>query len=403
MTLLRALKQTNFALLWVSNASSRIGDFVYAIALAWWVLEETGSPEIMSLALVFSIAPSVLFLLLGGAVVDRLPRLFLMMAADIGCGITALTVGLIGLSGGLEVWHIFAASLVFGVATAFFEPAYAAIIPQVVAEDDLSSANALTSISVSMGRVLGPALGAGMIALFSVEAAFALNGVFFLLSALIVTPLLRADIPKPPPSANASLLADIRDGFSVVAALPWLWISILVFALSNVTLGGPYSVAMPFLVGDEMEGGVDRLGLIYAFFPLGYALAAVWLGQYGRLPRRGILVQGGLAVGGIMLLLFGLGLPFWLLLVAALINGFALQTGQLAWMHLLQEKIPNEQLGRVASIDATGSYILMPVGLIVAGWATTLLGPSLVFVLGGGLSAVMGLAALLHPTIRRLE
>lgn len=403
MPLLRALKQTNFALLWVSNASSRIGDFVYAIALAWWVLEETGSPEIMSLALVFSIAPSVLFLLLGGAVVDRLPRLFLMMAADIGCGITALTVGLVGLSGGLEVWHIFAASLVFGVATAFFEPAYAAIIPQVVAEDNLSSANALTSISVSMGRVLGPALGAGMIALFSVEAAFALNGVFFLLSALIVMPLLRADIPKPPPSENASLLADIREGFSVVAALPWLWISILVFALSNVTLGGPYSVAMPFLVSDDMEGGVDRLGLIYAFFPLGYALAAVWLGQYGRLPRRGILVQGGLAVGGVMLLLFGLGLPFWLLLVAALINGFALQTGQLAWMHLLQEKIPNEQLGRVASIDATGSYILMPVGLIVAGWATTWFGPSLVFVIGGGLSAVMGLAALLHPTIRRLE
>jgi MFS family permease len=403
MFLLRALKQRNFALLWAANTQSRVGDFVYEIALAWWVLQETGSPEIMGLVLVVSIAPSVLFLVLGGAIVDRFPRLILMMFSDLGCGLVALTVAILGWSGALELWHIFGAALFFGIATAFFEPAYAAIIPQVVAEENLGSANALGSISVNLGRVLGPALGAGLIAVFGIETAFAVNGVSFLLSALIVSPLLRAGIPAPLVGENTNLLADIREGFSVVAALPWLWICIVVAALTNVTLAGPYSVAMPFLVGEEMQGGVDKLGLIYSFFPLGYILAALGLGRYARLPRRGLFVQGGLIVGGVMLVLFGFHLPLWALLLAALVNGFALQAGQLAWTHLLQEKIPNEQLGRVSSIDQTGSFILLPVGLVVAGWATSVLGPAMVFILGGALSALMGLLALLHPSIRRLD
>jgi DHA3 family tetracycline resistance protein-like MFS transporter len=403
MSLLRALKNRNFALLWAANTQSRVGDFVYEIALAWWVLQKTGSAEIMGLVLMASIAPSVLFLLLGGAVVDRFPRLILMIFSDLGCGLAALTLAALGWAGMLELWHIFGAALFFGLATAFFEPAFAAIMPQVVAEKDLGSANALTSISISLGRVLGPALGAGLIAVFGIEAAFALNGISFLLSALVSSPLLRAGIPAPPASEQSSLLADIRQGFSVVAALPWLWINILVFALSNISIGGPYSVAMPFLVGEEVQGGVDRLGLIYAFFPLGYLIAALWLGRYARLPRRGLLVQAGLGVGGLMLLLFGFNLPLWALLLAALVNGFAMQAGQLAWTHLLQEKIPNEQLGRVSSIDQTGSFILMPVGLVVAGWATEVLGPALVFILGGGFSILMAISALLHPTVRRLD
>jgi MFS family permease len=98
-----------------------------------------------------------------------------------------------------------------------------------------------------------------------------------------------------------------------------------------------------------------------------------------------------------------LHLPLWFLVVAALINGIALQAGTLAWTNLLQEKIPNEQLGRISSIDQMGSLSLMPVGLYVAGVLTETIGPSPVFLLGGGLTALAGLLALLHPAIRNLD
>lgn len=402
MSIFRALRNRHFAFLWLGNTLSRIGDFVYQIALAWWVLETTGSPQAMSLVLACTVAPSLLFLL-GGAVVDRLPRLLLMLFSDFGCGLVALTLAALAWGGQLQIGHVYAASLFFGFSTAFFEPAYAAIIPQLVKDEDLGSANALTSISINLGRVVGPALGGGLVAFFGAEAAFALNGVSFFVAVFLLLPLLAAKIPAPAVGEKAGLMADIREGFNIVATQPWLWINILIFALTNVTLSGPYSVAMPFLVDKEMQGGVDRLGLIYAFFPLGYLIGAVWLGRYAKLPRRGLLIQVGIMLGAAMLLLFGLNLPLGLLLIATVLNGIALQAASLAWTHLLQEKIPNEQLGRVSSIDQTGSFLLMPVGLILSGWATSLLGPSLVFVIGGGLTMLVAGLALLHPAVRRVE
>ena len=137
MSLFRSLKHRSFALLWAGQTLSRVGDFVYEIALAWWVLEKTGSAETMALVLVFSITPSILFLLIGGVAVDRLPRIALMLFSDIGRALTALIVAALAFSGQLQVWHIFAASLFFGFVMAFFQPAYAAVVPQIVPQDDL--------------------------------------------------------------------------------------------------------------------------------------------------------------------------------------------------------------------------------------------------------------------------
>jgi len=160
---------------------------------------------------------------------------------------------------------------------------------------------------------------------------------------------------------------------------------------------------MPFLVSDFMQADVNRLGLLYSIFPIGFVIGGMWLGRYQTLPRRGVMMYVTLALGAIMLGLFGFHMPLWILIAAALVNGIALQFGALAWTHLLQEKIPNEQLGRVSSIDAMGSMSLMPVGMALAGWATATVGPALVFIAGGALTALVGMAAILHPAIRELD
>src|SRR5262249_37398016 len=91
MTLFRALRLRPFALLWTGQSLSRLGDFVYDIALAWWVLQKTGSAQTMSLVLVFAITPSVLFSLIGGVAVDRVSRPGLMLASDAARALVALT------------------------------------------------------------------------------------------------------------------------------------------------------------------------------------------------------------------------------------------------------------------------------------------------------------------------
>jgi DHA3 family tetracycline resistance protein-like MFS transporter len=357
----------------------------------------------MGLVLVCSMTPSLLFLLIGGVAVDRLPRVALMLFSDAGRGVAALIVAALAFTDQLQVWHVFAASLFFGFVMAFFQPAYAAVVPQIVPQDDLPSANALSSISANLGRVAGPALGAVLIGWSGSTVAFTLNGISFLISALFLIPLLFADIPRPARSEERRVWQDMRQGFATVLASPWLWISIIVFSLINVTLIGPYYVAMPFLVSDFMQADVNRLGLLYSIFPIGYVIGGAWLGRYQKLPRRGPLMYATLALAAIMLGLYGFHMPLWILILAALVNGVALQFGALAWTNLLQEKIPNEQLGRVSSIDAMGSMSLMPVGMALAGWATANFGPAPVFLVGGGLTALAGLSVILHPAICELD
>src|SRR3990172_6274889 len=120
MTFLRALRIRSFALLWTGQTISRLGDSVYRIALGWWVLEETGSATAMSTVLVVSFLPMVAFLLVGGVVVDRLPRFRVLFASDLFNGVVVTLVALLAGTGRLEVWHVYIASAVFGLAEAFF-------------------------------------------------------------------------------------------------------------------------------------------------------------------------------------------------------------------------------------------------------------------------------------------
>jgi sugar phosphate permease len=190
----------------------------------------------------------------------------------------------------------------------------------------------------------------------------------------------------------------------VVLTTPWLWITILVSALSNVTLAGPYSVALPFLVSTDRQADIGTLGLLYALFPVGYVIGGLWVGRKAQIRRRGLLVYAGLAVAGLTLSVFGLPVPLVVLGMAAIVNGAALEIGNIAWTHILQQRIPHDKLGRVASVEALGSFALIPLGYALAGWATELLGAALVFVIGGGLTVVVAALVLIgYPAIRGLD
>lgn len=469
---LRALRQRPFALLWTGQTLSRVGDFVYEVALAWWVLQVTGSAAVMGSVLVVTFLPMLLLLLVGGVAVDRLHRPRLMIASDLARAAVVLGVAALAFADRLEVWHVYIAALVFGLADAFFQPAYAALVPQLVPKADLPSANSLTSVSAQAGRIAGPALGGLIVAALGAPLAFGINGLSFLVSAAFLLPLafwrsgtesgrgvdeevaetlppepilLEAVDPVAPvhevvshgpaaanpaaqtdlhapaepgseadaagseaeagsgPGGLAGFWAEVREGWGTVAASPILWLTIAVMAVSNVTLAGPYSVTMPFLVDEVLGGGPRTLGFLYACFPVGYLVAAVWLGARTRLRRRGAALYLGLALAGLMLAVFGFAPPLYVLAAAAFVNGFALELAGLAWVNTLQERVPNEMLGRVSSIDSLGSFALLPLGFALAGWATDAFGPDVVFVVGGLTTALVAALAFLNPTVRRFD
>ena len=249
---------------------SRLGDSLYRIALAWWVLEKTGSAVAMSAVLICSMLPLILFVLIGGMVVDRVDRKKLMIFSDVLRGLAVAVIAWLAFAKLLEVWHIYLLSIIFGMVDAFFQPAYAALVPEVVVEEDLPSANSLTSMSAQITGVIGPAIGAAIVAFGGTPLAFALDAASFVISAACILPMVEWSyfllLPSSPRTGELSIRSgwkDILEGFQFVSKSPFLWITISIASISNITMSGPTGVGLPFLVKDHLQAGVGLLGALY--------------------------------------------------------------------------------------------------------------------------------------------
>jgi MFS family permease len=398
--------------MWSGQTVSRLGDNLYRIALAWWVLEKTGSALAMGTVLVFSQVPMLIFLLIGGVVVDRLPRLRVMFISDVLSGLAVTFVAVFSWLDILELWHLYTASLIFGFVEAFFFPAYAAVIPTIASKDELVSANSLNGLSQRVMGIVGPAAGAALVALGGTALAFGLDALSFFVSAVLILPVLRSKFERAKSKKGSSMsliqsinrgFADLREGFRYVLTVPWIWISILLFGFINVTDAGPRGVALPFLVSDDLGAGVDLLGWFGSVQSLGFVVGMLFLGQFTRLHRRGLLGYLSVMLQGLMFLPLAFKLPVPVLLVCMFIYGISFSVFGLIWPTTVQELVPDRLLGRVFSIDALGSFVLLPVGFALAGWLTELLGAPTVFLIGGIGTMTLAAIGLLHPSIRKLN
>lgn len=402
----RALNNKKFSALLFGQTLSRIGDFLFQIALAWWVLEKTGSATAMGTVLFFSALPMVVFVLVGGVVVDRMSRGLLLFMSDLARCFIMIVGTWLAFTDQLVLWQIYVIAILFGFADAFFLPAYNALIQQIITEEDLPSANSINSLSMQFGRVAGPAIGGLAVGFGGTAFAFGFNALSFLVGALTVVSLL--NIPAPAREQESGFTfqhfkEDLRGGFNTIFSSPLLWVAVLVFAFTNITLGGPYSIAMPFLVQQKLGGDERMLGFIYSIFPIGYAVASLVMGSFKKIRYRGIVFYICSAIAGIGLGVFGLGMPLPILVFAALMNGAALEIASLIWTNLMQEMVPPEKMGRVSSVDALGSFALLPIGFAFTGWLIDSIGVTTVFIAAGVVTASISLLPLLHPAIRKLD
>lgn len=402
MLLFKSFTHCSFALLWSGQTISRLGDSLYRITLAWWVLEKTGSAIVMGTLLTFSFAPMLLFLPIGGVVVDRFPRVRVMLVSELLSGITVSIVALLAFGNLLEIWHVYIASIIFGLLSSFYRPAYAATVPEILPGEALPSANSLTSMSEQIASVLGPAVGAYIVKLSSTSAALALDGVSFFISASSLVILLGSSGQRKNPKAT-SLLRDLREALSMLFGTPWMWITTAILALINITLGAPVNVTLPFLVKDTLHGDVGTLGLVYMAFSLGAVIGAVWLSLAETIRRRGLKIYGALIVVGLATLTLGMPITLIGVILAILVSGASVTISNLALTNILQERVPPEMLGRISSINSLGSFVLLPVGFALAGWATDKFGAPLVFMIGGALTIGLATLGLSQPLIRHLD
>lgn len=425
MQFARALQARPFALVWAGQTISLLGDAVFTIAITWEVLLLTGSATAMSLIVIAQWGPKIVLLLFGGVLADRVSRRLLMLWADAGRGCIVILVAWLSWSHALQFWHLVALAPLFGIVSSFFDPAYQAIMPQLVEADALASANSLNIVSRNLGFLLGPMLSAGCITLFGPASAFAFDGLTFFISAVfliavhlpapsLITSLSRAVQPVDKDSAPAGSLSnaggalrDIREGLRYVFAHTWLWVPVLASPLVSVGFAGPMWVSLPRLVRDVYGAGVWLIGAMATSDALGSIIAALLIGSAGKLRRRGIVAFTSIIVGGCALIVCAIPLPRSIeppvAIIASSLVGCGLAIFMIIWGTLQQEKVPNAMLGRVSSISQLGIVSALPAGLVLAGLLADHFGPANVFAIGGILVVVPAALALCFRDVRRLE
>jgi MFS family permease len=402
VNMLAPLRHRDFCLLWTGMTVSLVGDGIFLVAMAWQAYELWNAPAALSLLGIGMTIPTIAFLLPAGVLSDRLDRRSLMLCADLGRAVVIAALAVLSLTGLLTFWELMALVALYGVGTAFFTPAFEAIVPDIVPAADLAAANSLDQFVRPIAlRLAGPALGGVLVAGVGTGIAFALDAASFAASTVAVF-LMRP--PAHPRSEHVeSSVRAVKEGLQFVRRRVWLWGTLLSAAIAYLAFMGPAEVLLPYLVKNELHGSAGDLGLVFASGGVGAIGAALIMGQRGH-PGRDVTVMyatwtlATLAVGG-----YGLATASWQLMVACLSFNALETAGTIVWATIKQRHVPASMLGRVSSLDWLISIGLLPLSFALTAPIAGLIGVRATLIGAAAIGGVITLGALFLPGMRDIE
>jgi MFS family permease len=402
VSLLAPLRHRDFRLLWAGMTVSLLGDGVFLVAMAWQAYELWNAPAALSILGIGMTIPTIAFLLPAGVLSDRVDRRRLMIFADAGRAVVIGVLAALSLAGLLNFWELLAIVALYGIGTAFFIPAFDAIVPDLVPAADLPAANALDQFVRPITlRLAGPALGGALVAGLGTGSAFALNAASFGVSTVAV--LLVRPRRHPRSDGGESPLEAIKDGLRFVRRRVWLWGTLVSAAVAYLAFLGPAEVLLPYVVKNDLHASAHDLGLVFAAGGVGAIGAALIMGQRGH-PRRDVTFMymawtlATLAVAG-----YGFATAPWQLMVACLLFNALETVGTIVWATIKQRHVPASMLGRVSSLDWLISIGLLPLSFALTAPVAALIGARATLIAAAAVGGVITLAALFLPGMRDIE
>jgi len=394
---LGALAERNFRLIFTSTTISALGDGVSTIALAFAVLQISGSPTSLGLVIAARQVANASITLAAGVWADRLPRHLVLVGAAAVQGTMQAVAAALLLSGNATVPLLAALALVYGLADGFVLPASQGLIPLVVSASRLQQANALLGLSRSIVAFAGPAVGGLLVALGSPGAALAVDAASFGVAAVVLLRLAlapRADHVEPEP-----FVAALRQGWNEFRRQTWIWTTIVFFGLGNMA-GASLYVLGP-VVAKRDYGGAAAWAAILSAAGAG-AIVGGLLALRIR-PKRPLLASCLFAVPyGLQTLVLGLHPALWVLIANAAFATTCVSVHVTLWFTVFQQQVPAEARSRVSSYDALGSFVLVPLGAALAGPVAGLIGVNATLVACGLIDLACIAAVIAQPSVRAL-
>lgn len=365
----------NFALLILGQVSSLTGNYTLKFALSMYVLEQTGSASIFAGMLSAALLPTVLLSPFGGILADRANRKHIMVALDALSGLSVLAAGLL-LPLGRELWVIGALLVLLSVLAAFESPTVQACVPQMVSPQNLVQGNAVVSQVSAVTSLVTPFLGSLFYTAFGIGPVFAAAVVCFWLTALLEC-MIRLEYQKPPRTAGIGAI--VREDLAVSAHFlrreqPDILKLLLLAALAGMFVSGTAVVGFPYLVRTVLGLSATYYGAAESAMGAAAILGSLCAGLLGKKLRVRDLSSIFLSFG---LSLFPIGLSFLLPVGRMARYGVLLfffcvcQLGVCIFstyaITLIQQRTPEQLMGKVMSCVFTLSMCAQPVGQVVYG------------------------------------
>ena len=392
------LREREFRLLFGARVVSFLGNAMAPVALAFAVLDLTGSKSDLGFVLAARQGAQIAFLLVGGVWADRLPRHRVMVASNVASGASQAALAALLLAGQGRIWELLVISAVNGTSSAFFFPASTGIVPQTVPPSLLQDANALLRLGLNASLILGAALGGVIVGAASPGVAIAVDAGSFAVAAWLTAAM---RLPASLRLEAQNLLAEVREGWREFSSRPWLWAIVLQFSFIVAAENGALGTLGP-VVAKERLGGAAVWGAVLASESGGLILAGLVM---LRLRPRRLLLAATLGVFAMPIVQFALAVPLSAPLVcaAAFAAGLGIEVFGVLWDTTMQQEIPPEKLSRVSAYDALGSFILMPLGFVAIPVIAGAVGNRATFLGTGVLITLVTAAVLLVEDVRRLE
>ena len=377
----RALRSRNYRLFFSGQSISLVGTWMTRVATGWLVYRLTGSAVLLGTVAFAGQVPAFFLAPLAGVLVDRWDRHRTLVVTQIASMLQSFAMAALALSGVIAVWQIALLAVVQGVINAFDMPARQSLVVEMVDKrEDLGNAIALNSSMVNAARLIGPALAGIVISAVGEAWCFVVDGVSYI--AVIVSLLLMRVPRRAPAPSSGNVGNQLREGWSYVAASVPIRSILLLLGLASLA-GMPYTVLMPVIASDVLQGGPNTLGMLTAASGLG-ALA----GAYTLAIRRTVLGLGMRIVMcsglfGLALIGFAWSTQVWLSLLILPVIGFTMMQHMAASNTILQTIVDDQKRGRVMAFYSMAFQGMAPFGSLMAGTLAGKIGTRWTLVVSG--------------------
>jgi len=365
---------------------SQIGDKFHMLAVAFLVLKTTGSPAKMGIVLFCSVFPGMLLGVVSGAYLDRYSRKAIIVGADVARGLIVATICLLFYLEALSFAVLLVAQVLISACTAFFDPAIPAIIPQIVARDELPRANSQTQFVSGIATIIGPVLGGLTVAWAGYLPVFIINAGSYLFSAGFES-LIRLPACERPASGQTKIVDDIVEGCRYVYRRSSLLVILVMVGVIHFFVGSVGAV-VPVLATSLNGGGAENIGLIQTCIGLGTVLAALLISLRNIKAGEALILFGSvfgiglslLAISGMHLAGIRIVVPFLLAFLA--FGGLIIFAGT-SFRSMIQKEVQDRMMGRVFGVVASVGNISIPLAMLICGILMEYVPHSIIFAASG--------------------